>query len=228
MRSLIVISAPTQIVYESTVLTAIFGHGVQTLHLRKPGMSARETERLLKQIPSRYHNRIVLHAHYGLVDRYNLKGIHVSRAVRQQWPLFATAWKVRHPDRHVSTSFHEFSMLADYDPAYDYVFAGPVFAKPGAFHRPVMDKKLLAAAVRQSLYDVIALGGVTGGTLSELSGMGFVGGAVVNAIWKSEDPVETCIGLLREMEKAGASVLPHRTINIERPLGNAALKAHRM
>lgn len=226
MRSLIVISAPKQIVYEATVLTAMFGRGLETLHLRKPEFSLRETERLLKQIPARYHKRIVLHSHYGLVDRYAVKGIHVSQSVRQQWPLFATAWKSRHPGMQISTVFHDLSQLRRADPVYDYVFVGPVFEQISVKnHNPVPERKVLEAAVRQSPYECVALGGVTGQNIHELPAMGFAGAAVANTIWKSEDPVEVCVALLKEVEKVGRSVPVHRTINIERPLGNAALQA---
>jgi thiamine-phosphate pyrophosphorylase len=229
MKSLIVISAPRQIVYEATVLTAMFGRGLETLHLRKPQFSLRETERLLKQIPARYHKRIVLHSHYGLADRYAVKGIHISQSVRQQWPLFAIAWKARHPRLQISTLFHDLGQLQTATSVYDYVFVGPVFEQVSVKnHNPIPDKKVLEAAVRQSPCKTIALGGITGHTLHELSSMGFDGAAVVNAIWKAEDPVEACISLMKEMEKADRSVALHRIFNIERPLGNTALKTDRI
>lgn len=214
-------------VYEATVLTAMFGRGLETLHLRKPNLSLRETERLLKQIPARYHKRIVLHSHYGLVDRYAVKGIHVSQSVRQQWPLFSTAWKARHPRLTVSTLFHDLSQLQIANPVYDYVFVGPVFEQLSVKnHNPVPDRKVLEIAIRQSPYKTIALGGVTGPMLHELPAMGFDGAAVANTIWKAEDPVEVCIALIKEMENMGRSVPVHRILNIERPLGNTALKAN--
>ena len=49
-----------------------------TFHLRKPGLTERETEEIILQINSNFHNRIVLHDHFTLAAKYRLKGVHLN------------------------------------------------------------------------------------------------------------------------------------------------------
>ena len=50
-------------------------HGLEYLHLRKPGATATEVEALLQQLPEWAHEKVVLHDHHELASRYGCRGI---------------------------------------------------------------------------------------------------------------------------------------------------------
>ena len=66
---LIVVTSPTYFVEEDEILTTLFEEGLDLLHIRKPNTQTVYLERLLRLIPKKYYNRIVLHDHFHLQDR---------------------------------------------------------------------------------------------------------------------------------------------------------------
>ena len=62
---------------EPATLRALFDdHGLQTLHLRKPGASADELSLLLDDLSPAHRRRVVLHSHHHLARQFSLKGVH--------------------------------------------------------------------------------------------------------------------------------------------------------
>ena len=78
---LILISYPTNIDNEHQILAHLFDEGLEYFHLRKPGFSKARIINYLSQIPDKYYNRIVIHSHYDLIRKYNLKGIHITSTI---------------------------------------------------------------------------------------------------------------------------------------------------
>lgn len=193
---LIVLTASTWRDDEAAVLTAMFECGLETLHVRKPGCSKQAMERLLCELPARFHNRIVLHAHYELAETYNLKGIHLPEGIRTEQPVFAEEWKLQFPEQHLSTSLHDIALLQREFQEFEYVFLSPVFnsiSKSG-YKTPFAPDEL-TRIIPTSPNAVIALGGVTTGNMTKVRAMGFVGCAVLGSIWEAEDPVEAFVRL---------------------------------
>ena len=60
---LIVATSPTFFVEEDKILTALFEEGLDLLHIRKPNTQSVYLERLIRLIPKKYYNKIVLHDH---------------------------------------------------------------------------------------------------------------------------------------------------------------------
>ena len=60
---------------ELTRIIDLFKQGVSVLHIRKPKWKSAQVEDLIDSIPQEYHKRIVVHGHYKLAFKYNLKGI---------------------------------------------------------------------------------------------------------------------------------------------------------
>jgi thiamine-phosphate pyrophosphorylase len=70
---IIVITPPQCSHKETTVITSLFRSGLQTLHLRKPGLQPDGFRRILNDIPQDYHGRIMIHSCHELLREYSLK-----------------------------------------------------------------------------------------------------------------------------------------------------------
>ena len=75
---LIVITQPEFFEDEAAAITSLFDTGLEILHLRKPGASYEDMDKLLRRLPAEYMERIVTHDHFGLASERNLKGIHLN------------------------------------------------------------------------------------------------------------------------------------------------------
>jgi thiamine-phosphate pyrophosphorylase len=179
MLKLIVLSNPVNITNEHQVVRSLFDAGLNYFHLRKPSAVKGELENFIERIPEKYHERIVLHSHVELMERFDLKGIHYSVLT----PEVNTT-------RFFSTSFHTFEEIEQCKYRYDYAFLSPVFnsiSKPGyqaAFNKIELQKFL------NDKQNLIALGGIDEHTIPEAIEMGFSGLAVLGALWNAKDPLK--------------------------------------
>ena len=80
---IIVISNPVNINGEFEFLNQLFSLGLEYFHIRKPGFNYSDLRNYIKDIPSKYHNRIILHSHFELLNEFELKGIHIKRNDKQ-------------------------------------------------------------------------------------------------------------------------------------------------
>lgn len=64
---------------EHQILNALFGEGLDVLHLRKPSSEPVFSERLLSLIPKTHHCDIVVHDHFYLQGEYGLRGLHLNQ-----------------------------------------------------------------------------------------------------------------------------------------------------
>lgn len=76
---LIVYSAESNIKDEIYFLNDLLAQGLVQLHLRKPRTPKSVLENLILNIDPRKHSQIVIHSHYDLMDKYSLKGIHLTQ-----------------------------------------------------------------------------------------------------------------------------------------------------
>lgn len=180
---LIVLSDPTNFNNEHKVLCSMFEAGLEYYHLRKPDFSKEEMESFIKQIPSKYFHRIVLHSHHELVEKYDLKGKHLSSKTAE----------LKGDQKYISTSFHSLNEIENCKEKYDYVFLSPIFDSISKQdYKSNFDKKQLTYffAHHTKNFDVIALGGINEKTISNALSYGFNGVAVLGGIWISNNPIE--------------------------------------
>ena len=76
---LMIMTSPDKFRSELVIIIKLFEHGLKTLHLKKPKFSRKKYKSYLDQIPKEYHRFIVIHQHFSLVYKYQLKGTHVSK-----------------------------------------------------------------------------------------------------------------------------------------------------
>ena len=103
---LIVITQPEFFEDEAAAITSLFDAGLEILHLRKPGASYEDMDKLLRRLPAEYMERIVTHDHFGLASERNLKGVHLNRR-NPAVPAGFTG--------HVSRSCHSLEEVAEYN-----------------------------------------------------------------------------------------------------------------
>jgi thiamine-phosphate pyrophosphorylase len=199
---LIVISSPDPILSETEKITALFKAGLTTFHLRKPGMSKADMEKIIIAIPLKYRSRIVIRDHFSLVKKYELQGMHFTERERKKGTILRIAGKT------CSASLHALAdafMLRD---QFDYVFISPVF---DSISKSALKQQFDLAIVRTFMkeYDqlpgknagVIALGGVNEKNVRSVKKAGFDGAALLGAVWKSKDPVKAFLKISSALRK---------------------------
>ncbi len=174
----IVITSPLPVKDETTVCNLLFDHGLELLHLRKPGGDRETYEKFIRQIRCGYRKRIVIHDHYSLAEEYRLRGIHLK-----------SGQGIHHsdyPDCRISISCHCVEEIRNLPFRPEYCFLSPVFdsiSKPG-YRSRFADMPDLSGIP----FPVIALGGITPEKNALCREAGFQGVAALGYIW--EEPQE--------------------------------------
>lgn len=177
----IVITLPYFFDGEAGHIVRLLQSGVDLVHIRKPEASSEDTERLISEIPAEFRNRLVLHDHYVLAQRYSLYGVHLNS--RNAEPPEGWAGSV-------SRSCHTLEEVARCKAVCNYVSLSPVFdsiSKKG--YRAAFTAQKLARAKADGIIDgkVLALGGVTFSRIDEVLAMGFGGAMILGDAWKTVD-----------------------------------------
>jgi len=201
---LIIISPPENIPNEQKIVVALFYAGLPIFHLRKPTFSADEMEKYILGIPTEFHQRMVLHSHYPLALKYDLKGIHLSEKMKNDQSIDNLSDDFRH--KSISASFHSLEDVKQNPKKYDYLFLSPVFdsiSKCGYksnFSLDTVDGFLNAKPAYTNI-PVIALGGVSEAHIRLIKNTGFAGAALLCAIWGPDDPVLVFAKIKYEADK---------------------------
>lgn len=172
----IVITSPSFFDGEAQFLHRLFAHGVDIVHLRKPGATSEDCARLLDGLSADDRKRIVIHDFFELAWPYGLRGIHLN-ARRSTVP---DGWQ-----GHLSRSCHSLDEVRRYKDACDYVFLSPIFdsvSKQG--YASAFTDETLKQASLDGIIDnkVVALGGVTPDKISYLQQLGFGGAAMLGCV----------------------------------------------
>jgi len=187
---LIVISPEVDSENETATVIRMFNTGLQTFHLRKPNWTVDQVQQFLESITKEFHNKIVLHSHFQLTNKFQLKGIHLNEVNKKLLPQLKDC-------NIISASFHSLHDIKENTYPYQYLFLSPIFesiSKPG--YHSSFDLTLLAEELRnlerenQNLPDVIALGGVNAENILKIKEAGFSGSAILGAVWQNENQVE--------------------------------------
>lgn len=169
---------------EGRLITALLDHGLDRLHLRKPGAPCHEVEQLLRTIPDRCYSRIVLHDHFELAATYRLAGVHLNR--RNPEPPAPTADYTP----ALSRSCHTIAELV-HGEGYAYQFLSPLFdsiSKQGYTAGFTPDELKEAASQGIIGERVIALGGITPERMAAVRSWHFGGVALLGYLWQDPTP----------------------------------------
>lgn len=178
MMEWIVITSPGFLQGEADFIDRLFGHGLDRLHLRKPGADIGECRRLLDGISREWLPWIVVHDNFGLCREYGLGGVHLNGRNPMAPP---------NHEGSVSRSCHSLEEISRYKGECDYLTLSPIFnsiSKQG--YMAAFGPGQLAAARDSGLIDrrVIALGGVTLENIPRVKELGFGGVAILGDVWQ--------------------------------------------
>lgn len=194
MMEWIVITSPGFLQGEADFIDRLFGHGLDRLHLRKPGADIGECRRLLDGISREWLPRIVVHDNFGLCREYGLGGVHLNGRNPMAPP---------NHEGSVSRSCHSLEEISRYKGECDYLTLSPIFnsiSKQG--YMAAFGPGQLAAARDSGLIDrrVIALGGVTLENIPRVKELGFGGVAILGDVWQrmADGNVDEYLALLRK------------------------------
>lgn len=190
----IVITSPGFLQGEADFIDRLFNHGLDRLHLRKPGADIGECRRLLDGISREWLPRIVVHDNFGLCREYGLGGVHLNGRNPMAPP---------NHEGSVSRSCHSLEEISRYKGECDYLTLSPIFnsiSKQG--YMAAFGPGQLAAARDSGLIDrrVIALGGVTLENIPRVKELGFGGVAILGDVWQrmADGNVDEYLALLRK------------------------------
>ncbi len=178
---IILITHPSFLPEEAEIINSLFDAGLDILHFRKPDSKSDQCEQLLRQINRQWYNRIVVHDHFYLKTKYNLKGIHLNS---------------RHPDipdgytGHISRSCHSIEELEIWKNKCDYVFLSPIFnsiSKKG--YMSGFPEQHITNAQQKGIIDnkVMALGGIDITNIPQIKSYGFGGAVIMGGLWRLFD-----------------------------------------
>ena len=174
---LIVITWPRFLPSEALLLSLLIDNGADRIHIRKPDASADEVRQLINAIPADYHDRLVLHDHYQLINEFTLAGIHLNQ--RNLAQLGSNI-----PYSCSCHSIEEIGLRRDL--VKEYLFLSPIFdsiSKTG-YQAAFTPENLRQASSDQIIReDTIALGGIDIPCIPFVRQCGFGGIALLGAIW---------------------------------------------
>lgn len=163
---------------ESCRICNLIDAGFDYVHIRKPALQKNEMQQFIESIPARYYNRLKLHDHFDLADKYDLAGIHLNSRNRTAPTGF---------QKHVSKSCHAIEELRDID-RFEYVFLSPIFdsiSKQG--YKARFSKNELENSSNLISEKVMALGGVADKHIPYLQKIGFGGCALLGYLPWADD-----------------------------------------
>lgn len=173
----IVITSPDFLSGEASAIGLLLQNGVDSIHLRKPVSDKIDVQKLLEEIPSKFHRAIVLHDHFELCGRYGLQGIHLNSRNHDIPRGFKGS---------LSCSCHSIEEVEKWKDKMDYVFLSPIFnsiSKQG--YKSAFSFDLLEKVRQEKIIDekVVALGGVTYSAIPWLQSLSFGGAAFLGDVW---------------------------------------------
>jgi thiamine-phosphate pyrophosphorylase len=174
MTNLIVISREFDVENEVEIVKALFGEGMQLLHLKKPLWNEDTHRHFFDQIPVSFHERISLHQHPGLGIEYGSKYYHVKEKERKMDLALETGFIK-------STSFHSYKDLAAQQEKWNYCFLSPVFDSISKKNYSAVYSDLVIESGLKT--KVFALGGVKAENVAGVFERGFYGAAISGTIW---------------------------------------------
>lgn len=190
---LIVISSPSPVEHEFDFVNQMLDEGLECFHLRKPDLDKAGYLKTLQLIKPKYLKRVMLHDHFALALKYNVRGLYIKNEVLQKnsEELKSVMAAAKRKGLLLSTGVHSIEDLTSLPKAVDYIFVSPVFdsiSKPG--YKANIDLEKIAIAINKTgrKSKIVALGGVDVHNLGIVKETGFDGAAVLGAVWLSQNP----------------------------------------
>ena len=195
---LIIISNPTPIPNEESLINALFDEGMEIFHLRKPEASINKLRNLLEEIQPKYQDKVALHQHHNLVKEFGLKRLHFTEMKRKEMQEEELI-QLKQSGHILSTSIHEVEEFKKLSACFSYTFFGPVF---NSISKQGYTSTITNGFVFPDSHagpKVIAMGGIDVSSIQESMKMNFDGVAALGTIWQKPDE---CLHRFKKLQKA--------------------------
>jgi thiamine-phosphate pyrophosphorylase len=171
---------------EAMWINALFGHGLDCLHVRKPHFTKEQMYTFISKIDKVYHSKVVLHQHHDLAADYSVHQLHFATHTRE---ISLPSQKKR--DQTFSTSTHSIKEFNELPALFDYAFLSPVYrsiSKPDYYPEYDFSEEIkLRSNFKTRL---VALGGVKPEYIASLLAHGFDDIALLGSIWNDHSPLK--------------------------------------
>ncbi len=195
MMELIVISSPTALKKEASLINELFDAGLTIFHLRKPNSTGLEIANILKDIKPDYFSRISLHQHHQLAGNYPIQRLHFTEVERLKLSVLKLE-ELKSKGLVLSTSVHFQVDYEDLNDHFEYSFVGPIFDSISKSEYKASEEKF--TSVKNKHTKRIALGGICKENIQEIAAMNFDGVAILGTIWN--EPFNS-VHQLKEIQK---------------------------
>jgi thiamine-phosphate pyrophosphorylase len=187
-KIMIVISNPTEIINEVSIINSLFDEGMVLFHIRKPEYSKEELRLFLSGINLSYYSKLVLHQHHDLAEEFQIKRLHFAEQKRLETPV-----RLSKPDwrKSFSTSVHSIEDFNSLPNAFDYAFLSPIY--PSISKQNYVPTKNAFEEIKKRSNQqtkLIALGGISVENIEELIHNGFDDFALLGSLWNTKNPIE--------------------------------------
>ncbi|KIQ18075.1 thiamine monophosphate synthase [Flavobacterium sp. MEB061] len=185
---MIVITNPSAISGEISIIDSLFEEGLSLLHIRKPDFSEIEMAQFIHQIKIEFRSKLVLHNHHELAEDFGITRIHFSEKDRKNGCEYPA--RFLKPCRY-TTSIHSIEDFNALDNDFEYAFLSPVF-KSISKEDYYPKENLFAALKSRTNHSTkcIALGGIYSENIKKTLINGFDDVALLGTIWDNENPVK--------------------------------------
>ncbi len=181
------------------ILGAAFAAGCRWASLREKDLPAEEQVRLARDLLAlarRFGARLTLHGDPGLATAAGVDGVHLPAGADA-----AAARAALGPHKLIGISIHGAADACRLDRTIDYAVLGPVHesaSKPG--YGPALGVKGIRHIAGTTAVPVIAIGGITPGSVADVMSAGAAGVAVMGSVMRSPDPGEEVRALLAALQ----------------------------
>lgn len=185
---MIVITNPSAISGEMSIIDSLLEEGLSLLHIRKPEFSAVEMAHFIDKIKVEFRSHLVLHSHHELAEGFGINRIHLSEKDRKHSHDFPAKFS---KTCRYSTSTHSIEDFNSLEKDFEYAFLSPVF-KSISKEDYFPEKDLFEELKSKTNFNtkVIALGGIDFENIKKTLKNGFDDVALLGSIWNSENPVK--------------------------------------
>ncbi len=207
---IVVISESKIIEDEHKIIQELFEAGLETFHVRKPRFRTKQLVEYLEKIPRQFHNRIIIHSHHNLANKYNLQGVHYTRlhleSTFRNWLREKKLGFIKR--KLIKTSSHGklASLYDESEHAFDYVFLSPIFDSITGKYQSGFYEDAIKAAVQKTGKKIIARGGIDITRIEKVNELGMYGMALYSCLWKSQNPLEEFLKIMKRCNELGIKV----------------------
>ncbi|MES2730988.1 MAG: thiamine phosphate synthase [Bacteroidota bacterium] len=187
---LLLVSNFDDIPEEHYLLNLLFCEGLQYFHLRKANYSTQRMETYLEKIPPPFRQYVILHSHFDLVDKYQLRGAHFTK--QYSYEDFLRSKEIEDSEspkplfKQLGFSLHSIQEVKKMSSIFDYLFLSPIFdsiSNRGYNSKFRINDLKVFLSNQTNRPEIIALGGITDQAIDKAFDLGFDGVALLGHIW---------------------------------------------